>query len=571
MPFVTDYTALTDGWSRWNAAAELGTPVTIAYCFLENDEMPSFEDLPPWMPDEENNYTAMDGARQNATRLALQEFAKVCGVEFIEVDNPDLANIQFIWNIGSGGYSWAYYPYSRQGYSTTSEVVMSEDIDFLDDTAWVPGDWAFTLLLHEIGHAMGLDHPHEGTLLDPAIDNHNSTVMSYDWSWDGGNGTRPDLGPLDIDALQYLYGAESFADLGWTTHWNDATETFRLIGSAQDEVLIGLRAESLIYAGNGNDTLFGQGGDDTFYGGGGADRMVGGAGNDTHYVDNTGDTIVESYDQGRDQVYASITFELRDHGQHIENLFLTGNANINGAGNGKRNIIQGNAGDNILNGAWGADTLIGGAGNDTFMDDQGADRMIGGLGDDTYHVDDVGDAVIENDGEGWDHVLSTVSFSLAGPSQFVEDLTLLGAGHIDAEGNRLANTLHGNEGNNTFKAGAGKDKMYGGDGADTLKGGSGKDVLRGDAGNDRRFGGKGSDQFIFKDGFGKDTIIDFDASLGTERINLRAVSSITDFADLMDNHAHQSGATSIIDDGQGNRIHLRNVDLTDLSAGDFVF
>lgn len=570
MSFVTDYTALTDGWSRWNAAAELGTPVTIAYNFLANDEMPSFTDLPPWEPNQVNNYTAMDGLRQNATRLALQEFTKVSGVQFVEVDDPDLANIQFIWNIGSGSYSWAFYPHSSQGYSSTSEVVMTEDMNYLNTASWIPGDWAFTLLLHEIGHAMGLEHPHDGTLLHPSLDNHNYTVMSYDWSW-SGSGDRPNLGPLDVDALQYLYGAKTFAELGWTTAWNEATDTFRLVGSAQGEVLIGLRADSVIYAAAGDDTLYGQGGDDTFHGGSGADRMIGGAGDDTYHVDYVRDTVVESYNEGYDQVHASVTFELRDHGQNIEDLFLTGTANINGVGNGKANTIQGNAGNNILNGLWGNDTLIGGAGDDTFQDDRGADRMIGGLGDDTYHVDDTGDVVVENDGEGQDHVISTISFSMSDHSQFIEDLTLTGTAHIDGAGNEQANTLRGNSGKNTFQAGVGKDKLYGGGGSDTLKGGAQKDILRGDAGSDRLIGGKGGDQFIFKGGFGKDTIVDFEVDLGSERINLRAVSTITDFEDLMDNHIRQTGADTLIEDGQGNRILLQNVDMAQLSAGDFVF
>ncbi|MDY7050016.1 MAG: Calx-beta domain-containing protein, partial [Microcystis panniformis WG22] len=47
---------------------------------------------------------------------------------------------------------------------------------------------------------------------------------------------------------------------------------------------------------------------------------------------------------------------------NVENLTLTGSANINGTGNTLNNIITGNSSNNILNGATGIDTLIGGLG-----------------------------------------------------------------------------------------------------------------------------------------------------------------------------------------------------------------
>ena len=47
-------------------------------------------------------------------------------------------------------------------------------------------------------------------------------------------------------------------------------------------------------------------------------------------------------------------------------------------------MIAGNAGNNVLNGALGDDTLYGGAGNDTFNDWSGNDTMTGGAGNDTF-------------------------------------------------------------------------------------------------------------------------------------------------------------------------------------------
>ena len=51
--------------------------------------------------------------------------------------------------------------------------------------------------------------------------------------------------------------------------------------------------------------------------------MIGGEGNDFYYVDNVGDIVKELADQGKDRVYADISYTLPSH---VEELFLTGSA-----------------------------------------------------------------------------------------------------------------------------------------------------------------------------------------------------------------------------------------------------
>jgi trimeric autotransporter adhesin len=221
------------------------------------------------------------------------------------------------------------------------------------------------------------------------------------------------------------------------------TGVFSATGNTLDNVLTG----------NGsNNTLTGLAGNDTLDGGLGNDTMVGGVGNDTYVVNVTTDVVTEVANEGTDTVLSAVTLTLATN---LENLTLTGTANINATGNTVANVLTGNAGNNAINGGTGADTMIGGAGNDT------------------YTVDNTLDVITELAGEGTDAVSSGVSYTL---SANVENLTLTGTGTFTAAGNALDNLLIGNSGNNTLSGLAGNDTLDGGTGNDTMLGGAGNDT-----------------------------------------------------------------------------------------------
>lgn len=155
--------------------------------------------------------------------------------------------------------------------------------------------------------------------------------------------------------------------------------------------------------------------------------------------------------------------------------------------------LNGTSGDDTLLGAEGNDVLFGLAGMDRLLGGTGDDAMFGGRGDDFYWVDSVGDAVIEQTDEGFDTVLSTVSYAIAGN---VERLILTGDAAIDGLGSLQGDLIFGNGANNLLSGLGGDDRLDGRGGENTLIGGEGNDTLTGVALADELIGGNGDDVYI---------------------------------------------------------------------------
>ena len=359
--------------------------------------------------------------------------------------------------VAGGGYDIVYSGVSRT-------MAADEDEMILTGTA-----------VNAVGN--GGDNIIRGNTLNNIIDGAagNDTL-------DGGTGADTLIGG-DGDDVYYVDNtmdlATELADEG-----NDlvnARATYTLGANIEQLTLLG--AAQLNGTGNaldntitGNDatnTLYGMDGNDTIDGGAGADRMIGGTGDDLYIVDDENDSIQEFGGEGADTVESSVSYALSSF---IESLTLTGEAAINGTGNGLGNTITGNTAANILDGGAGDDTLDGG---------EGADTLIGGAGNDIFIVDDEGDVVIDTSGTA-DKVLSSVSHTL---SEGIEELELTDTGDINGTGNALDNIILGNEGENTINGGAGADTMAGGDGNDVYVVDNVNDVVieTGNVGNDNVF------------------------------------------------------------------------------------
>jgi len=183
---------------------------------------------------------------------------------------------------------------------------------------------------------------------------------------DGGKGADTMLGGAGDDT----YIADNTGDivtenLGEGTDNVQASVSYTLSDNVENLTLTGTAAIN----GTGNtqdNSITGNSGNNVLDGGAGVDTLAGGAGDDTYIVDNSADVVAENAGAGTDSVFASADYALSDN---VENLTLTGSANINASGNAQDNTLTGNAGDNTLSGLAGNDTL---AGDDTLDGGKGA-------------------------------------------------------------------------------------------------------------------------------------------------------------------------------------------------------
>jgi len=231
-----------------------------------------------------------------------------------------------------------------------------------------------------------------------------------------------------------------------------STVTWTLGANLENLTLAG--ATAINGTGNAlNNHILGNNAANIINGGGGADVMEGGNGSDTYYVDNPGDVVKETNAAsagGVDTVRSTINYTL---GDNVENLVIAGAGAVNGTGNALNNLIYAGAGDNIIDGKGGADTVsyaLAGSKVTVSLANTKA-QATGGSGTDTI-----------------------INIESCVGSIFNDILT----------GNDLDNILNGGLGNDTLSGGKGADTLIGGNGNDTLIGGAGKDTLTGGLGAD---------------------------------------------------------------------------------------
>ncbi|MEX0305685.1 MAG: reprolysin-like metallopeptidase [Leisingera sp.] len=383
MTEVTDYTALlyyTEYDSgRWNSLADVGTQTVITYSFVDSGDLGSASNDPYGA----TSYWSFNSTQQDYFRQALGEFEEAAGIVFVETDGPAMINV-FGYDGGSAA-GWADLPWTSS-YSTSQGELAIEGSNM------APGSYGYETILHEIGHALGLKHPHDGdpTLADH-LDTQENTVMTY--SYAGYNVSE--LGTFDVQALQHIYGGTSgIAD--WSAHVNSSGKVV-IDASSRGETVLAVGQDTKIMGRGGDDTLIGREADDRLIGGGGGDSITGGYGEDTLLGGKGDDLLLGGLDDGD---YSGST--------------------------GEADVLNGGLGRDTLFGGRGDDRLLGGKGEDRIVGGDGSDEMTGGKRADVFvfvSADYFEEEVITDFGRGDDKI----EFSGTSPDSF-SDLTITQAG-----------------------------------------------------------------------------------------------------------------------------------------------
>lgn len=262
------------------------------------------------------------------TQLTFQEVSQPAGMMFM---NRDL--------VSAGRWQGTFLPYAHL-YSRDFGWV---EVD-LNYTSTAPGRFSYELLLHEIGHGLGLSHPHgQSIILPPSYDSTLFTVMSY---VDNDN-FKAEYMLYDIAALQFLYGRNMDYNISNDSYvLQSASQLLDIVWDARgiDEI-----NASLVKRGLTIDLR---------------------AGRFTSFLENNALTGPERVE------LLGIAY-----GTLIENAKGTGFSDSI-FGNNVANLLLADVGSDRVQGLGGNDILFGQAGNDTLKGGAGRDYISGGLGRD---------------------------------------------------------------------------------------------------------------------------------------------------------------------------------------------
>jgi serralysin len=465
----------------WGGVA--GRAFTVTYAFRSSE--------PVTMPSDTAGFQRFNAQQIYQAEQAMQAWADVANIRFVRVGigsageaaySNDAAILFGNYSSGeSGSAAFANYPGSTSSSSAAGDVWIN--INAGTNSLPSMGNYGAQVLIHEIGHAIGLAHPGDYNAGDDGgpityansaeyyEDTRQYTVMSYfseantGASYGGRYAAAPQLD--DIRAAQIEYGANMSTRTGDTVYGFNAN-------AGRDWFVATNSSSRVIFA------VWDAGGRDTF--------------DFSGYSQNQLIELREGFFSNVGGLVGNVAVA---QGAQIENA-IGGFGNDTITGNALANSLVGGAGfDSIFAGA-GADTIDGGAGTSYLRGEDGNDSIVGGSAFDDIHGN------VGNDtgrgGAGDDYVVGG------------KDSDLL-------FGDDGADLVYGNLGADTGDGGAGNDIVRGGQENDSISGGAGDDFMSGDKGSDTVSGGAGADIFHISSGAGLDRILDFSLAEG-DRVHL---------------------------------------------------
>ncbi len=320
-----------------------------------------------------------------------------------------------------------------------------------------------------------------------------------------------------------------------------------LFGQEGNDYLNGGTGNDILDGGNGNDELIGGSGNDILNGGTGNDILKGGTGTDTASYEGFATGVNVDLEEGKGYWGA-----FGDTYSSIENVIGTDYADN----------ITGNDGDNVIHTGDGRDSIKDGDGNDTIHAGAESDYMEAGAGADKYFG-----------GSGSDSL--NFSYSDEGVTVNLETGTGSG-GYAEGDTYDSIENVAGSHHDDTIVGNAADNRLSGGMGSDVIFDGAGDDFMTGDydgCGTSPNGGFAYADTFVFSGGEEEEHDIIRDFAPGVDTIDFTQAEDFFGFDDLTnggDRYMEQVGSDTVIH-YYDHTLELRNVDMNDLSADDFLF
>jgi Ca2+-binding RTX toxin-like protein len=350
-------------------------------------------------------------------------------------------------------------------------------------------------------------------------------------------------GAVGLDAYTISGGAGD--DAIYNASWGDGGDGNDTITGAYSPAY-GIFPEygAQLFGGAGDDSLVGTDKADYFYGGAGSNTIVGGGGGDSIYLEVGLELEHRTYVISETGVHNMLWIAGYEENRATVDL-NAGIAHVDVLKDGVYRRIVDVTFDHIdvVQGAFGSDSITGSTGNDYIQGGQ-VSTIFGGDGNDTIGGGDGHSQINGNKGD--DHIL--------GHSK-VGDWLLGGQGNDLIEVQSGANIINGNLGDDSIWGGSGDSTVRGGQGNDVIYGGSGSECMFGDLGRNTLIGRGGAD--TFNAGPGHDVVTDFRASDG-DRVIVAANLTY---------HATQTAADVLITFGNGGEMVLQGTVLAALPSG----